>query len=233
LGGRYRAADVIAIDAALPMAAGCPRKLGLLRPLHRTCADARALPLADHSIDLVWSNLALYWLDEPIVAFNEIARVLSPEGVVLFTTFGPDTLTELRQSWASVDAGAHVNRFIDMHDLGDDLLRAGLREPVMDVQMLTLTYADPWQLMRELKGMGAHNVSSERRRGLTGKNRLRKMTRTYVDGFGCDGRIPASWEVVFGLAWGAAAGQARAHDGGQIATFPVDQLRGSRPPDRS
>jgi malonyl-CoA O-methyltransferase len=143
----------------------------------------------------------LQWCEPPDAVFAEVRRVLKPQGVFLFASFGPDTLRELREAWASVDQHTHVNRFIDMHDLGDAMIRAGLAEPVLDVERFTLTYPDVMGLMRELKAIGAHNVTAGRPAGLTGRNALKQMTAAYEP---CrrDGVLPASYEVVYGQAWG-------------------------------
>jgi malonyl-CoA O-methyltransferase len=161
------------------------------------------LPFPDASVDVAVSNLMLQWCDDLDVAFAEIRRVLKPDGFFSFTTFGPDTLRELRAAWATVDDYTHVNTFIDMHDIGDALGRAGLTEPVLDVERVTLTYSDVLALMRDLKVIGAHNVTAGRLRGLTGRSRLRAMEAAY-ESQRRDGRIPATYEVVYGAAWGAA-----------------------------
>lgn len=164
------------------------------------CGDIAALPLAPATVDLVWSNLALQWIDDPGVAFAEFQRVLAVGGLLSFTTFGPDTLRELRAAFATVDKGTHVSRFIDMHDLGDMLVQAGFADPVMDMETLTLTYADGNALMRELKALGAHNATSARSRGLMGRGRWRRMLAA-LEKFRRDGRLPASFEVIYGHAW--------------------------------
>jgi len=133
--------------------------------------------------------------------FAEFRRVLKPHGIVTFSTFGPDTLNELRAAWATVDEHTHVNRFIDMHVLGDALVRAGLAEPVLDVERYTLTYANTLTLMRDLKAIGAHNVTAGRAMGLMGRGRLARMSAAY-EAFRHEGRLPATYEVVFGQAWG-------------------------------
>lgn len=209
LSARYPRAELIALDLAPGMARRAQARRGLWQrlrrgPLTALAGDLEALPLADASIDLVFCNLALQWCSEPDRAFGELARVLRPGGLLLFTSFGPDTLRELRQAWAAVDGAVHVNRFLDLHDVGDALVRAGFREPVMDVEHLTLTYADVRDLMRELKGIGAHNVNAGRPRGLTGRARLAALADAY-EPLRRDGRLPASWEVVYGTAWAPAA----------------------------
>jgi malonyl-CoA O-methyltransferase len=197
---RYRSARVVALDLAEGMLREAGRHQTLFRRFSRVCGDAAALPLRDASVDLVLSNLVLQWCNEPDAVFRECRRVLRPGGLLTFTTFGPDTLVELRRAWAAADGHTHVNRFIDMHDLGDALIRSGLAEPVMDVERHVLTYADVRDLMHDLKAIGAHNANAGRPRGLTGKAALGRMIAAY-DAFRRDGRLPATYEVVYGHAW--------------------------------
>ena len=164
------------------------------------CADASRLPLAAGTIDLVWSNLTLQWINDASAAFAEFHRVLRVGGLVMFTTFGPDTLKELRAAFAGVDGATHVSRFIDMHDVGDMLVRAGFADPVMDMETITLTYADATTMMRELKAIGAHNATVGRPRGLTGRARWSRVLAR-LEAFRRDGRLPATYEVVYGHAW--------------------------------
>ena len=197
---RFRSSQVVALDLAEGMLREAGRRQTLLRRFRRVCGHAAQLPLRDASVDLVFSNLMLQWCTDPDAVFRECRRVLRPGGLFTFTTFGPDTLVELRRAWAAADHHTHVNRFIDMHDLGDALLRAGLVEPVMDVERYTLTYAEVRDLMLDLKAIGAHNANAGRPRGLTGKGALARMTAAY-EAVRRDGRLPATHEVVFGQAW--------------------------------
>jgi len=127
-------------------------------------------------------------------------RVLAPGGLLMFSTFGPDTLKELRDAFRSVDRYTHVHRFIDMHDVGDALIACGFADPVMDMEILTLTYADVRELMRDLKAIGAHNVTRGRPATLTGKSQLAKVAQNY-EAARRDGRLPATFEVIYGHAW--------------------------------
>jgi malonyl-CoA O-methyltransferase len=170
------------------------------------CADIETLPLAHQSVDMVWSNLALQWCNDLDQAFSEIKRVLKPEGLVMFSTFGPDTLKELRQASASAtdaDAATHVSRFIDMHDIGDAMTRAGFSAPVLDVEYFTLTYDDVKAVKRDLKSIGAHNATAGRARGLVGKGFLQQLETRYEQ-FRQDGKLPATFEVIYGHAWAPA-----------------------------
>lgn len=225
---RYAKAEVIAIDLALPMLRAAKQHASWLKPFQRVCAEATALPLADHSVDVLHSNLCFQWIDDLKALFAECVRVLKPGGLLAFSTFGPDTLKELRASWAEADQQPHVSRFLDMHDVGDAMLAAGLRDPVLDVHRYTLTYSEPRRLLEELQGLGATNADQTRERGLTGKARYKRMLAAY-ETMRLDGRIPATWEVVTAHAWGPPPGQGRrGADGGEIASFSVDSLRGTR-----
>jgi len=225
LAQRFPEAEIVALDLALPMlqfaAIDAPVAARFV------CADAQALPLADASVDLVHSSLCLQWCDDPGLALAEFARVLRPGGVLLFSTFGPDTLKELRAAFAAVDAAPHVSRFIDMHDIGDGLLATGFRDPVLERDDFTLTYADARTLMRELHAIGAGNADAQRTRALTGKAHLARVVAAY-ETFRADGVLPATYEVVYAQALAPDPGQPRRHGGADIATFSVDRLRGSR-----
>lgn len=213
---RYRRARVVAVDLAEGMLREAGRRQTWLRRFDRVGGDAASLPLRDGSVDLVFSCLMLQWCTEPDRVFRECRRVLRPGGLLTFATFGPDTLGELRRAWAAADPGhVHVNQFHDMHDLGDGLVRAGLAEPVLDVERYTLTYDEVRGLMRDLKAIGAHNVTAGRARGLTGKRTLSAMISAYESHRRPDGKLPATYEVVFGHAWASdSPARARAgHDG--------------------
>ena len=197
---RYRKAAVTALDIARPMLQRAGQRGRWLRRPQCVCADAERLPFGNHSFDLVFSNLMLQWCTDLDAVFRELRRVLRPGGLLLFSSFGPDTLKELRESWSSVDRYAHVNTFLDMHDVGDTLVRTQFADPVMDVERLTVTYPDVWKLMRELKQIGAHNVTSGRPRGLTGKQHMQQLVEAY-ESFRRDGILPASYEIVNGHAW--------------------------------
>jgi len=225
---RYAKAQVIALDLALPMLRAAKHNNSWLKPFKRVCAEATSLPLPDHSVDVLHSNLCFQWVDDLAALFNECARVLKPGGLLTFSTFGPDTLKELRAAWAQADQQPHVSRFLDMHDIGDALIAAGLRDPVLDVDRYTLTYSEPRMLLKELQGLGATNADTTRERGLTGKRHYRSMLAAY-ETMRADGRIPATWEVVTAHAWGPPPGQSRrTKEGGEMASFSVDTLRGSR-----
>jgi malonyl-CoA O-methyltransferase len=187
LGKRYSGADVIAVDFALPMLLEGKRGFFSRNP-QRVCADLARLPLAAGTVDLVWSNMALHWLSDPAPAFAEFARVLSAEGLLMFSTLGPDTLKELRASAGA----ARVHAFVDMHDLGDMLVAAGFSAPVMDMEIIRIEYRER-DLLGDLRASGQTSARADRPRGLAGR-RFGERLR--------EGLAPhATFEVVYGHAW--------------------------------
>jgi len=221
---RYRRSLVIALDLAPGMLHQAARHQALFRRFERVCADAARLPLESASVDIVFSNLMLQWCDPLDDAFAEVRRVLKPQGFFAFTTFGPDTLKELRSAWAEADAHNHVNRFLDMHDVGDALVRAGLQEPVLDIDRTQLTYEDGMAVMRDLKSIGARNVTAGRPRSLVGRTRIQRVLSAY-ESFRKDGRLPATYEVVYGAAWGSAGRPATSAHAGEVRISPADIRR--------
>lgn len=226
---RYPEARVILLDLAPAMVRLSRQRFSFWTRWRRrvgfVCGDAESLPVADASCDLLFSNLTIQWCGDLERTFMEFRRVLRPGGLLMFTTLGPDTLKELRAAWTEADVGVHVNEFVDMHDVGDAMVRAGLADPVLDMEMITMTYPDVASLMRDLKGIGAHNVNPGRERGLTGKVRLRRMTEAY-ERFRREGRLPATHEVVYGHAWAPEPGSMAAQQGEPgVQTVGLDALR--------
>lgn len=224
LATRYRAARLLGLDIAEAMTQRARGRAGLWRRLLGQggfiCGDGERLPLATASVDMVVSNLALQWCDPPLV-FAEARRVLRPGGLFMFTSFGPDTLRELREAWRAADDAAHVHAFIDMHDLGDMLMHAGFADPVMDMESFTLTYGDVLGVMRDIKQLGAHNAATSRARGLTGKARFGRFRAAY-EALARDGKIPATYEAVYGHAWVAETGSTRVGEG--VTAIPVGRI---------
>jgi malonyl-CoA O-methyltransferase len=206
LQNKFKSAQVVSLDIAFKMLQKTAEQQPWLQKLAQKilhnqkliCADIESLPIADNSMNLLWSNLALQWCNDLDAAFNEAARVLQPEGLFIFSTFGPDTLKELRA--ASNNGHTHVSRFIDMHDIGDALTRAGFSAPVLDVEHYTLTYDDVKGVMKDLKSIGAHNATFGRNRGLAGRGFLNNLTQQYEQ-FRTQGKLPATFEVIYGHAW--------------------------------
>jgi malonyl-CoA O-methyltransferase len=210
---RYPKARVLRVDSAFtpvrrarsaqPLAARMRSLLGAGRE-HFVCADPSALPIRTGSCGLVWSNLALAWSADPAATLREWHRVLEIGGLLMFSSYGPDTLKELRTAFAAADPAApHVHPFVDMHDLGDALVATGFADPVMDMEMLTVTYAGAEALLDELRSTGRRNAHAARRRGLTGRHAWARMIAAY-GALARDGRVPASFEIVYGHAWKTA-----------------------------
>lgn len=201
---RYPRSRAVALDLSEGMLGHARQRRRWRRTPFPVCADAADLPLSDASVDLVFSNLMLQWCNDLDTVLREFRRVLRPGGLLAFTTFGPDTLRELREAWSDTDGYIHVSRFLDMHDVGDALVRAGLAEPVLDVDQFRLTYERVTDLMKDLRAIGATNAAAGRNRSLTGPGRLRAVAAAY-EKHRVEGRLPATWEVVYGFAWGAPA----------------------------
>jgi malonyl-CoA O-methyltransferase len=218
---RYRRALVIALDLAPGMLREAVHHQHFFRRFERICADAARIPLASASVDIIFSNLMLQWCDPLDDAFAEVRRVLKPQGFFAFTTFGPDTLKELRSAWAEADTHNHVNHFLDMHDVGGALVRAGLQEPVLDIDRTQVTYSDGMALMRDLKSIGARNATAGRPRALVGRSRLQRVLAAY-ESFRKDGRLPATYEIVFGAAWGSAGRPAASPHAGEVRISPAE-----------
>lgn len=206
LSRRYPRATLIAFDIAPALVAAArgdspwwQRHLPLGATARYLCADLEALPLAGGSADLIWSNLVLHWYDLA-ASLHEAHRVLRTGGLVLFATLGPDTLKELGNAFAGICGDAHVNRFIDMHDIGDALVHAGFADPVMEMEMLSVTYDNLERLAGDLKSVGASNHLRERAHGLMTPRRWRDAAQRY-EAMRRDGKLPATLELVFGHAW--------------------------------
>lgn len=232
LAKQYPKADVHTLDIAHNMLQHARRRMSWWQKLRRRHtyinADAESLPLADASVDMIFSNLAIQWCLEPEQLFKEFRRILAPGGMLIFTTFGPDTLKELRESWAKVDSSSHVNEFQDMHNIGDMLMQTRFAEPIMDMEYLTVTYNDVFRLMRDLKMLGAHNVTSDRQRQLTGKTHLNKMIEHY-ESFRSEGVLPATYEVVYGHAWAPAGQMTTNEQDGLKAVIPLQEIKPIKP----
>jgi malonyl-CoA O-methyltransferase len=206
LARRYRGSHVVRLDHSLEMLKQAKKSRSRFSRMSELQADALALPLRPGSVDLVFANMLLPWVDDLGQLFSGINRVLRKDGLFVFSALGPDSLHELRQAWAKVDPGEHVNTFMDMHDVGDRLLKAGMREPVLDVDYLSVTYPNADALIADLTLAGARNSLTERRRTLTGKRRFRDMTRV-LNSFCRDGSLACRLELVFGHAWGGGPAQ--------------------------
>lgn len=197
---RYPKAGIVALDIAEAMLLQTRAKGSLFNKPDCVCAQLERLPFADDSFDLVFSNLAIQWCSHLPDALAEMHRVLKPGGLVMFTSFGPDTLKELRASWQSVDDAVHVNSFIDMHDVGDMLLAAGFSDPVMQAEQMVVNYDSATLLMQDLRDIGANVTADGHQQGLVTPAKLARVIKSYEQ-FRTDDGLPASYEVVYGHAW--------------------------------
>lgn len=201
LATRYRKAEIVLCDLAPAMLDAARRQAPRWFSRERyVCADAECLPFAPGSFDLVFSNLAVQWCEHLPATFAGIRAALAERGLFLFTTLGPDTLHELRDAFASLSAEPRVNRFFDMHDIGDWLAHAGFADPVMETERITVNYADVMTLLRDLKGIGANNADIGRPRGMLGPRQLARVTAAY-ETRRTGGKLPATYEVIYGHAW--------------------------------
>jgi len=222
---RYRKAQVLGLDASMAMLIRLQKRAGLLRPLRAVCADFAQLPLADQSVDLVFSNLAFQWCGSPTALFNEIRRVLAPGGMLLFSSLGVGTLNELEAAWGSLHESARVAPFADILELGDALMAAGFQEPVMDAERISLSYPDLSGLLEELEATGMTGFL----RGDISLSEAAAQLESAYRPFTVDGRYPVSYEVVYGTAFGPEDGQPRKTAQGDVVTFSIEALRKTKP----
>lgn len=229
LARRYRRSTTLGIDLAVPMLKLARKAGGFWRPLSVACGDAAALPLPDASVDLLFSSLCLQWLDDVPAVLDEFRRVLRPGGRMMLATFGPQTLIELRDAWAAAGRHTQVSPFPGMAALGDLVMAQGFRDPVLDRDLFTLSYASADDLVAELRAIGANNARADRSRGLAGRGAWQRFREHYEHFRDDEGRLPASYEVFYVQARAPEPGQPRRGAGGEIATIPVSAIR-RRPP---
>lgn len=230
---RWPKAEVVSLDLALPMlrqarAASRRSPTGwLANPFGRTpqqvCADARTLPLAEGSVDVLFSNLCLQWVEDLDAVFAQFRRVLKPQGLLLISTFGPETLWELRSAFSQADAAPHVSPFVDIAGFGDALVRAGFHQPVVDREEDITHYPDLPALMHELRAIGATNALASRRATLTGRSRFAAAAAAYEAQRG-PGGLPATWETISALAWAPEAGTPIREGEFDVASVPVSRI---------
>lgn len=222
---RFRKAQVIGVDLAPSMLAGLRRRSSLLRPLRGVCGDVAALPFSRGSADLLFANLVNFWSPDPAALFDEYRRVLRPQGLLLFTTLGPATFRELREAWRAVDPAVTLPYFPDLLEVGDALMAAGFREPVMDTETITLRYPRFDALAEEMEATAASLLIRGWARWRTQQGCLEEAFAPLLQ----DGRYPLSYEVVYGTAFGPPAGPPRRPAGGDVVTISVDNLLKPRP----
>lgn len=221
---RWPKAQVIAIDAALPMLKEVPKQTRFWRPIKRVCADVSQLPIADAGVDVIFSSLCLQWVNDLPATLAEFRRVLKSDGLLLFSTFGPDTLLELREAyWQAGEKNPPLSPFAAIQQIGDAIIAAGFKNPVLDRELYQLTYSDVRSLMKELKAIGATDARPQRLRGMAGKTRFQNMSAAY-EKLRDKSVLPSTWEVVTAMAWGPDPGVSRREQGADIASFPADAI---------
>ena len=221
---RFPRSSITLLDVALPMLVQARSKAPRWRSRQTyVCAHAERLPLAENTVDLIFANLVFHWCDDLDSVFQECNRVLRPGGLILFSSLGPDTLRELRDAWSSTDAAPHVNMFIDMHDVGDALIRARFASPILERDTLTVNFDDVYALMRDLRGLGATNSLKGRSKGLGSPRAFKRMIENY-EVHRLEEKLPATIEVVYAHAWSAEQGT-RLQDGSTVATFPFSEIK--------
>lgn len=226
---RYRKAHIVGLDQHLTLLkaaknTGSCLNFWIKKP-HFILASATDLPVADHSVDLLFANLFEFLAKSDLhKLLRQWQRVLKPGGLLMFTTFGPDTLLELKQSWLQVDNFSHVHDFLDMHDVGDALLQVGFNDPVMDREDFTLMYSDMQKLLHDLRNLGIRNKADNRNKGLTGKFKFTTVKNTYALLRNAAGNIPATIEIIYAHAWAPLeTKEAQAEKATQI---PITAIKG-------
>ena len=226
----YPSAEIIGFDKSYGMLkqAQQKEKKEEFSQIHWLGGQAESLPFRDQSFDLVYSNLMLHWSTDFAATLKELRRLLKPGGLLLFSMVGADTLKELRYCWAQVDDNSHVHVFPDMHDLGDALLQTTFADPVMDVDYFTLLYADAFSLMKDLKELGVQNLSMDRHRGLTSKKSLHTLLQAYEAFRNTAGKLPATWEIIYGHAWSVAQEAIEPEQSSSEIKISVNEIGGRR-----
>lgn len=220
----FRKAQVTGLDTSMGMLYRLRRRSGMLKPIRGVCGDIGSLPFATRSADMLFSNLATYWCPDPMAMFSEFRRVLRPDGMLLFSTLGPETLRELKAVWTGVDEQVELPEFPDLMEIGNALMAAGFREPVMDMEVITLSYPDLPSMLEELEATGNALLVRGWDRRLGAESALEQA----YSAFGPDGKYPLSFEIIYGVAFGPQDGQPVKTPSGDVATFSVDALRSSR-----
>jgi malonyl-CoA O-methyltransferase len=200
LRSRFKRANIVSLDISHNMLCKAREKKSWFSKATYAQADAISLPFKNSCFDLVFANMLLPWLNDPQVVFQEITRVLRKGGVFAFTTLGPDSFREIARSWNEIDSKTHVNQFIDMHNLGDGLVNSGLRDPVVDVDRLLISYKNSETMINDLKNSGSRNVLETRNQTMTGKESFKKMIKTLTNP--STGEIKLSLELIYGHCWG-------------------------------
>ena len=221
---RWPKSQVLALDLSLSMLRQSRRQAGWWRPFTRLCADARALPLADGSVDLVFANLSLAWMEDLPAVFAGLRRVLRPGGLLVCSSFGPETLGELQAAFTGEHEPPQPIPLLPIAGFGDAMVAAGFRDPVLDRDLFTLTWPDLRALLRELRATGMGNALARRRRGLTGRGRFAAASAACEALRDEQGRLPSTWEVIYAHAWAPAPGAPIREGGHDVASVPLAQI---------
>ena len=221
---RWPKSQVLALDLSLSMLRQSRRQAGWWRPFTRLCADAHALPLADGSVDLVFANLSLAWMEDLPAVFAGLRRVLRPGGLLLCSSFGPETLGELQAAFTGEHEPPQPIPLLPIAGFGDAMVAAGFRDPVLDRDLFTLTWPDLRALLRELRATGMGNALARRRRGLTGRGRFAAASAACEALRDEQGRLPSTWEVIYAHAWAPAPGAPIREGGHDVASVPLAQI---------
>ena len=221
---RWPKSQVLALDLSLSMLRQSRRQAGWWRPFTRLCADARTLPLADGSVDLVFANLSLAWMEDLPAVFAGLRRVLRPGGLLVCSSFGPETLGELQAAFTGEHEPPQPIPLLPIAGFGDAMVAAGFRDPVLDRDLFTLTWPNLRALLRELRATGMGNALARRRRGLTGRGRFAAASAACEALRDEQGRLPSTWEVIYAHAWAPAPGAPIREGGHDVASVPLAQI---------
>ena len=203
----YPKARIVSLDLALQMLQQVKKRQRWWRKWPLVCADMHQLPFATGTFDLIFSNQVLHWSSDIPAVLKELARIMNVNACLMFSTLGPDTFREIRETYAKIDSHAHINEFTDMHDLGDYMLKANLLDPVVDMEYLHVHYSSIEKLMNSLKSQGVKNIHSRRNKGLSGRNRIQYFKQLYHDTYQQNGKYPLTYEIVYAHAWQGAPRQ--------------------------
>ncbi|WP_367606003.1 malonyl-ACP O-methyltransferase BioC [Legionella sp. W05-934-2] len=219
---RYPKAHIVGIDLSYQMLNVAKLKQSWRSKWSLVGGDIATLPFANESFDLVFSNQAVHWVENVNALFSELHRIMAVNGCLMFSTLGPDTFKELSTVFKAIDDYEHVNIFQDMHDIGDSLLQAQWLDPVMDMEFITAQYASVNDLLKSLKRQGVKNIHPQRKLGLSGRQFLQQLSSLYQQTFAQAGKVPLTYEVVYGHAW---RGELKSKTIGQDTFVPIDSIK--------
>lgn len=201
---RYQEASLFALDFSEPMLQETREKTSQLSSVFPVLGDMEALPFENASFDLIFVNQAIHWSDTLSSLLGEFHRVLKEDGILLFSTLGPDTFLELREAFLKVDGYEHTNSFYDMHDIGDLLLSKQFEDVVIDMERIEVHYDSPKDILVSLKRQGVRNLSAGRNPGLMKKSALSLFKEAYQAFCLPSLKYPLTYEVIYGHAISSA-----------------------------